>query len=247
MSSIFDPTALGHRDVARRLKVSSATVLPANWAPRRLPRPTLPIDQNVETLLKKRRIRDVSELQTLCRLGACPYAIARYGVVRAATFAAREQEKQDRSKPIAIDALKYLKDEGPKLRAALHYAWVRAERLIDLSDELDLSDVDAAMLSEGTSALRDFLNDAQAGIASAHRELSKYGGNVWRLSFVRALFAEWWLLTGKDPKSSPGPCQDFICAAWCSLSPAAAPTDADWGSAIKVALARCQPGQWRSI
>jgi hypothetical protein len=68
--------------------------------------------------------------------------------------------------------------------------------------------------------------------------LSKYPGNVWRLSFVSSLFEGWWVLTGKDPKASPRPCQEFVCAAWCSLSPRAAPTDADWGGAIKVALAR---------
>ena len=41
-------------------------------------------------------------------------------------------------------------------------------------------------------------------------------------SALSVLFSlEWWALTGKDPKPSAGPCQDFICAAWCSLSPSA--------------------------
>jgi hypothetical protein len=247
LSAVFDPTKLGDAAIPRRLKVTSAAVLPAGWTSGRLPQPALPIDECVQILLRKRRIREAPELQALRRLGACPYAVARHGVVRAAAFAAREQEKQDRLKPVAIDALKYFKYEGPRLRTELHFAWVRAERLLDLTDQLDILDVDAAALSDATSSLRDLLNDARGGIASAHRELSKFGGNVWRLSFVRALFTEWWVLTGKDPKASPGPCQDFICAAWCSLSPLATPTDADWGSAIKVALTRCQPGQWRAV
>jgi hypothetical protein len=100
---------------------------------------------------------------------------------------------------------------------------------------------------DALSRSREILENSTRDSVALHKKLSRYRGDVWRLSFVRALFAEWWLLTGKDPKSSPRPCQDFICAAWCSLSPAAAPTDADWGSAIKVALARCEPGEWRIV
>jgi hypothetical protein len=30
-------------------------------------------------------------------------------------------------------------------------------------------------------------------------------------------------------------------------TPAAAPTDADWGSAINIGEVRCQPGQWQTF
>jgi hypothetical protein len=118
--------------------------------------------------------------------------------------------------------------------------------LLDASGQLNLSAVDAEALSDAMLSLRDHLGEAHAGIVSALRDLSKYRGNVWRLSFVAALFAEWWVLTGKDPKPSAGPCQDFICEAWCSLSPVATTTDADWASAIKVARSRYKPGAWRT-
>jgi hypothetical protein len=91
------------------------------------------------------------------------------------------------------------------------------------------------------SRSRELLESSSGDIASLHRQLY-----VWRLGFVRSLFEGWWVLTGKDPKSSPGPSGLHLCCL-CSLSPAAAPTDADWGSAIKVALTRCQPGQWRVV
>lgn len=126
-------------------------------------------------------------------------------------------------------------------------AELNAQVLVDGLDALELSLPRRKGVFESLSRSREILENATGDIASLHKQLSKHRGNVWRLSFVSSLFAGWWVPTGKDPKSVLGPCQDFICAAWCSLAPAAAPTDADWGSAIKVALARCKPGQWRAV
>ena len=128
---------------------------------------------------------------------------------------------------------------------SLYWAEIRAERILGGSEQFGVSMPGLKRLFEALSRSRRLLQSTNDDIASLHQEFSKYRGNVWRLSFVTALFAEWWILTNRDPVASPGPCQDFICAAWCSLSPQAAPTDADWTSAIKVARVRCKVGEWR--
>jgi hypothetical protein len=141
--------------------------------------------------------------------------------VRAALHAGVEQEKQDKLKPRVLEALKYLRDYGPKVRSELCWAERRVHVLLEASEPLGVSLPQLKPLLEAMSRSRRLLEKGSQTIASLHRDLSKHRGNVWRLSFVTALFAEWWLLTAKDPKASPGPCQDFICAAWCSLSPVA--------------------------
>jgi hypothetical protein len=95
--------------------------------------------------------------------------------------------------------------------------------------------------------LSDSVGSTPAELKAVVHTLGACLYNVWRLSFVGALFVEWWVLSGKDPKPSLGPRQDFICAARYSPSPLAASTDADGGSAITVALARSKPGQWRVV
>jgi hypothetical protein len=240
----FDPAAVAHRDLAKRLKVTT-DALPSGWVAGRLPRPPLPIDECVDQLIRKRRVRAPAELQAIHPLGDCPYAVARSAVVRAASYAGTQQSYEDELKPKVAAAVKHFKDEGRWLRSVMYGAEVKAQILVDGLGLLQLSFPRRKALLAALSRSRELLESTSSDIASLHKQLSKHRGNVWRLSFVSSLFAGWWVLTGKDPKSSPGPCQEFICAAWCSLSPAAAPTDADWGSAIKVALARCEPGQWR--
>jgi hypothetical protein len=242
----FNPAAVAQRDIAGRLKISSDAALPPGWAARHFPRPPLPIDECVRELLRKRWIREPADLRAIHRLGVCPYALARYGVVRAALHAGVEQEKQDKLKPRVLDALKYLRDYGSKVRSELCWAEWRVHFLLEASEPLGVSLPQLKPLLGAMSRSRRLLETGSQAIASLHRDLSKHRGNVWRLSFVTALFAEWWVLTAKDPKASTGPCQDFICAAWCSLSPVAAATDADWASAIKVAKSRCKPGEWRT-
>ncbi len=173
--------------------------------------------------------------------------MARSAVLRAASHARIQQSYEDEVRPAVAAATKYFKDEGRWLRNVVYGAERKAKVLVDGLDLLELDLPRRKALLGALSRSRELLENSTRDIAALHKQLSRYRGGVWRLSFVRALFAEWWLLTGKDPKSSPGPCQEFICAAWCSLSPAAAPTDADWGSAIKVALARCQSGEWRVV
>jgi hypothetical protein len=241
----FDPVAVAHCDIAGRLEVCSDIALPSGWVAGNFPRTALPIDECVRELLQKRRIREPSDLREIHRLGVCPYAIARYGVVRAALHAGDEREKQDQLKLVRRD-LKYLRDHGPKVRNELDWAERRVQSLLEASEQLPVSLPQLKPLLDTMSRSRRLLEKRARTFATLYRDLSKHRGNVWRLSFVTALFAEWWVLTAKDPKASLGPCQDFICAAWCSLSPGAAATDADWASAIKVAKSRCKPGEWRT-
>jgi hypothetical protein len=240
----FNPGVVTHRDLAKRLKVT-ADALPPGWLAGRIPRPSLPIDECVDQLIRKHRIRPSSALRATHALGDCPYAVARSAVLRAASYARIQQSYEDELKPKVAAAVKYFRNEGRWLRGVLSGAERNAKVLADGVDLLELSLPHGKALFAALSRSRGLFENAGEDIALLHKELSKHRGNVWRLSFVTSLFSGWWLLTGKDPKSSPGPCQEFICAAWCSLSPAAAPTDADWGSAIKVALTRCQPGEWR--
>jgi hypothetical protein len=93
----------------------------------------------------------------------------------------------------------------------IYGAELKAQVLLDGFDLLELSLPRRKALFGALSRSRHLLEDASDDIASLHKQLSRYRGNVWRLSFVGALFAEWWVLTGKDPR--PNPCQDFICAA----------------------------------
>jgi len=240
----FDPSTVTQRELAKRLRVT-AEAPPPGWVAGRLPRPALPIDECVSELIRKRRICASADLRAIHPLGACPYAVARSAVLRAASHARIQQSYENELRPAVAAAVKYLKDEGRRLANVIHGAERKAQVLVDGLDLLELSLPRGKALLGALSRSRELLDSGTGDIASLHKQLSKYRGGVWRLSFVRALFTEWWVLTGKDPKASPGPCQDFICAAWCSLSPLAAPTDADWGSAIKVALARCKPDQWR--
>jgi hypothetical protein len=240
----FNPANVTRRALAKRLKVTDEA-LPAGWDAGRIPRPALPIDACVSELIRKRRIRAPANLKAIHPLGACPYAMARSAVLRAASHARIQQSIEDEVRPKVGAAAKYFKDEGRWLRSVIYGAERRAQIIVDGLDPLELSLPLGKPLLGALSQSRELLENISGDITALHKQLSRYRGGVWRLGFVRALFAEWWLLTGKDPKSSPGPCQEFICAAWCSLSLEAAPTDADWGSAIKVALARCQPGEWR--
>ena len=242
----FNPEAVAHSSLAKRLRVCDG-MLPPDWVARRLPEPALPIDECVHRLIRKGWIRNDADLRAAHKLGECPFAVARFGVMRAAVYAGTLQSNENDVKPAVFAALKYLKEDAPRLCIQLYPAEMRAQLLLGRLDLLGLSLPRLKRLYDALSRSRILLESMNDDIASLHRELSKHRGNVWRLSFVTALFAEWWVLTAKDPKSSPGPCQEFICAAWCSLSPSAAPTDADWGSAIKVGLARCEPGRWRVV
>jgi hypothetical protein len=244
----FDPSTVAPRDLAKQLE-TTADALPLGWVAGRLPQPPLPIDDCVNELLirKPRVLRASAELRAIHPLGACPYAVARSAVVHAASYAGTQQSYEKELRPKVARAAKYLKDEGRWLSDVIYGAELEAQVLRDGLDPLELSFPDGEELLGSLSRSRQLLEGASDDFTSLHKQLSKYRGNVWRLSFVRSLFNEWWVLTGKDPKPSPGPCQDFICAAWCTLSERAADTNADWGSAIKTALNRCQPGQWRDV
>src|SRR5262249_8086679 len=139
--------------------------------------------------------------------------------------------------------LKLLEDDLPRLCIHLDYF---SGLVCDVSGQLELSALHLEPLSTAITSLRRELGEAEAAIQSARRELPRDRGDGWRLSLWAALFPVWWVLTGKDPKPSAGPFQDFVCAAWCSLSSRKTTTDADWASAIKVALSRYEPAAWRT-
>jgi hypothetical protein len=242
----FDHSTVAHRDLAKRLKMT-ADALPPGWVAGRLPRPSFPIDECVDQLIRKKRriIRASAELQAIHPLGACPYGVARSAVVHAASYAGTQLSYEKELKPAVAAAAKYFKAEGRWLGKVIYGAELQAQVLVDGLDLLELSLPRRKAIFKTLSHARRLLEGASDDFTSLHKQLSKNPGDVWRLSFVRKLFNEWWVLTGKDPKASPGPFQEFVCAAWCTLSPLAAPTDADWRSAIKTALNRCQPGQWR--
>jgi hypothetical protein len=245
---MFDHSTVAHRDLAEQLKMTG-DALPPGWVAGRLPRPSILIDDCVNDLLirKPHIIRASAELRAIHPLGACPYAVARSAVVHAASYAGTQHSYDKELRPKVARAAKYLKDEGRWLSNVIYGAEVQAQVLLDGLDPLELSFQDGEELFRALLHARHLLECASDDFTSLHKELSKYRGDVWRLSFVPALFNEWWVLTGKDPKASPGPFQEFVCAAWCTLSPLAASADADWTSAIKIALNRCQPGQWRVV
>jgi hypothetical protein len=240
----FNPSTVTQRELTKSLRVAGEA-LPPGWVAGRIPRPALPIDECVSELIRKRRIRAAANLTASHPLGACPYAVARSAVLRAASHARIQQSYENELRPAVAAAVKYFKDEGRWLRSVIYGAERKAQVLVDGLDLLELDLPHRGALLESLSRTYELLENSTGDITALHKQLSRYRGDVWRLGFVSSLFEGWWVLTGKDPKSSPGPCQDFICAAWCSLSPLAAPTDADWGSAIKVALARSEPSQWR--
>jgi hypothetical protein len=210
----FNPANVTQRALAKRLKVTGET-LPSGWDAGRIPRPALPIDECVSELIRKRRIRAAADLRALHPLGACPYAVARSAVLRAASHA-RIQSYEDELRPAVAAAVKHFKDEVRWLRCVIYGAERRAQVLVDGLDLLELSFPRGKALLGSLSRSREVLENSTGDIAALHKQLSKYRGNVWRLGFVSSLFEGWWILTGKDPKSLPGPCQDFICAAWCS-------------------------------
>jgi hypothetical protein len=208
----FDHSIVAPRDLAKRLKMT-ADALPPGWVAERLPRPSLPIDDCVNELLirKPRILRASAELRAIHPLGACPYAVARSAVAHAASYAGTQLSYEKELRPKVARAAKYLKDEGRWLGNVIYGAELKAQVLLDGLDPLELSFPDGEKLFRSLLHARLLLEGASDDFTSLHKQLSKYRGDVWRLSFVRALFNEW------------------------------------WGSAIKIALNRCQPGQWRVV
>jgi hypothetical protein len=64
----FDPATVALRDLAKRLRVT-AEALPPGWVAGRIPRPSLPIDECVDQLTRKRRIRAPAELRVVHHFG----------------------------------------------------------------------------------------------------------------------------------------------------------------------------------
>ena len=77
-------------------------------------------------------------------------------------------------------------------------AELKAQVLLDSLDLLGLSLPRREALYGSLSRSRHLLEGARDDIASLHKQLSRYRGNVWRLSFVGSLFAECWVLTGAN-------------------------------------------------
>jgi hypothetical protein len=63
-------------------------------------------------LIRKCRIRPAANLKAIHPLGACPYAVARSAVLRAASYARIQQSYEDELRPAVAAAVKHFKDEG---------------------------------------------------------------------------------------------------------------------------------------
>jgi hypothetical protein len=199
----FNPAAVvAQRDLAKRRVTAEA--LPPGWIAGRVPRPLLPIDEYVNQLIRKRRGLASAELKAKHTLGACPYAVARSAVARAASYARTQQSYENEPGSAVTEALRYFKDGGRWLHTVICGAELKAQVLLDSLDLLGLSLPRREALYGSLSRSRHLLEGARDDIASLHKQLSRYRGNVWRLSFVGSLFAKCWVLTGKDPKPRPG-------------------------------------------
>lgn len=243
----FDPTCIQPADLLERLQVGRK--LPPGWVTGQLPRLALPIDTCVQDdLLGKHKLRDLTDIQGLHDLGNCPFAVARSELFAAGMYAILQHRKDRLIKPFAVDVSKYLKDQLPVLPEHLQAAEIQARALVavglSVAGEPMVRDIEK--LAESLLISRHWIEKLQGEIASLHEHLSQPGGDIWRGAFVRSLFRTWWILADRDPKPNAGPFQRFVVAAWCSLSPDASETDADWTSAIKVQLSRCSPGEWRN-
>ncbi|MBR1154594.1 hypothetical protein [Bradyrhizobium sp. JYMT SZCCT0428] len=246
---VFDPTSLTLRDLSSKLKVIQPR-LPAGWVAGRMPIPSWPVDEYVKELLRKRSISHSAEVQST--FGSCSYAIARYGVHLAVGFAHEQYRREAEIKEPIVAALKYLKDNDSRLRAILKPTRGRVQSVLEGVEDLGFSLSRIESLAEALLVSEEQLIKARPLIKALHLELSRKHGvewqrSVWRRSFVKALFSAWWWLTEKDPKSSAGPFQRFVIASWCSLSPEAAPDDADWKNAISGALSNSRPGEWHIL
>jgi hypothetical protein len=246
----FDPADLPYDEISERLILGAGDKhLPDGWIAARLPRPALPVDIYLQKLLghnTKRVLRDADDLRAQHPLGVCPFALARHGIAHAASHASYRSHKDTDVRPVVVEALQSAKKTFARLCTALGPAYRDANMLLEASEHIDLEAIPRRkQLAETMLVLLSLLPSAQPAMAGLHQELSQNTGDVYRLSFVRSLAGVWWQLAGADPSPSAGPFQEFVIAAWCSLSSDAASTDADWRSAIETAMRRVGDGEWR--
>jgi hypothetical protein len=136
----FDPITLDRAELYERLRFHPGIrSLPNDWLRGRLPRSPLPIDKCINKFLTTRKsiLRSRQELSQQHPLGVCPYAFARQAVAEASFIAEYHDVQHERRKNIAR-ALKYVKDNGPKLCTAIAKASKELSMVLRTSEYVDV-------------------------------------------------------------------------------------------------------------
>lgn len=218
---------------SKRADILAGNVYPqASWTlcpPWTKPRPTLPIDDEIERLLAKGKLRDRAEMERL-RLAKCPYASARWSTAHAVL---RATEEAGRVEGLACraQALKKTTTIATKLAAGIEkfLADFRndyvAPTTVPGTDRVDYEELNKALArsSEAVDAIRKGLAGLRAIAEMADTERQNNppppkNAMIWLQVFCEVLGKEWSALTGKDP--APGgdsPFARFVQAAYQSL------------------------------
>jgi hypothetical protein len=239
----MDDFDLDLQDVnARLVPGAHARELPKGWKPWKQPRPSLAIDDFLTKFATRQRapmLRPPDDLVRHDMLG-CPYAIARRGIALAALHA-EIQANSNEHRTLANSALQAFsatagaaREQLVELAGHLHKILAAQEHAFDPDiAELPLLSEHDRLLSAISALAR-----LQQPTTQLYRQRSQRRGNVWRIEFVKSLFACWWRLTGSDP-SREGPFCEFLDAALLSLTADPLPLG-NWESAIKTAKSQAQ-------
>jgi hypothetical protein len=241
---MFDPFDLELVEINKRLAPGfAAGKLPAGWLPWQEPRPTLPIDRFISSLIERNRspkLRPPSDLQESDGLGDCPYAAARAGVAQAARHAHVETFAKEHRTASNI-ALKGFSEIAPKVQTLLSEMVEQLGTILEAQEQVfepELADLpllrDKDQLLNAIFAVRAL----EKPFADVHSRRSQNEGNVWRIHFVTSLFGTWWRLTGCDPSPSPsGLFVEFLDVAWYSFA-GDDPPAINWERSIRTAKDR---------
>jgi hypothetical protein len=235
----FDPfdVDVGLAD-ARLAPGRAAMRLPDEWKAWAEPRPSLPIDRSVRTLIERQRspmLRSPEALIEYHRLGNCPYAVARSEVSRAALEAVIcVDNHQHRRKGTAamMRSVKAIRGLQSQIAAIVNDLMLIAETQ-DYELDRALENIPLAHNAENLAMVWSALADMEKPLARSYVQRSQDNANLWRVCFAGSLFSTWRCLTGREPSTS-GEFIGFLDAAWESLSDRELPS-ITWESAIKTA------------
>lgn len=228
----FDPLDFDVEKLRKRL-------VQRNPKPWKQPSSPLPVDRFVTELRKRTRapkLRSPEDLSKLSEL-ACPYAIARDGILWAATHATIRLHQNGLRPSVTAAMEQFSKDVGDgiaviqKLYGALSTIYQAQEHAFDPAvDELSetpLRDADYLL------ATHSMLQRLEEPLHRLYVQRSQRVGNIWRIEFAKSLFRVWWLLTGEDP-TPQGQFVEFVDDAYQSLADSL--PEMSWESAINTAL-----------
>ena len=234
----FDPLDLDIKELSARLAQSN----PRPW---KQPSNALEIDRCITTLRQRSRSPKLRVREELAQLDAlaCPYAIARAGLWRAAAYA----ELSSGRKEIWSRATLAMKDFSAHATQALSTI-KRMEHALKIIYQSQEHAYDPAVCDLSATPMRDtdillaaqcIIERQKDSVRQLYQRRSQDNGNVWRIEFSASLFRSWWILTGADPTESPkGEFIGFVDAAYNSLADALPP--ANWESAIRTARKRAR-------